>query len=146
MNQLDVVEKVSLETPSAKNCSLSGHQANKRRRSNSPPRQPPPTVSRHDISYTLRRLIPSGTNPEQHTWSLDRSVAGSCNAVGHNGLIIGVWWPHPICALRDGAHGVAGETIPGTVGMKAGTGGSRSRGAYSILASGEFASQLIPSI
>lgn len=25
--------------------------------------------------------------------------------VGHNGLIIGDWWPLQICALRDGAHG-----------------------------------------
>lgn len=49
-----------------------------------------------------------------------------CNVKGHNGLVVGQWWPLQICAARDGAHGE----------MEAGIHGSKDKGVLSVVVSG----------
>lgn len=46
--------------------------------------------TRRNTHYKLEDGYPFKKNPQ---------------VAGHNGLIIGDWWPLQICALRDGAHG-----------------------------------------
>ncbi|KAL7270935.1 hypothetical protein RUND412_006339 [Rhizina undulata] len=46
--------------------------------------------------------------------------------VGHNGLVVGQWWPLQICLLRDGAHGE----------IEAGISGNKEFGAFSVIISG----------
>lgn len=46
--------------------------------------------TRRNTHYKLEDGYPFKKNPQ---------------VIGHNGLIIGDWWPLQICALRDGAHG-----------------------------------------
>ena len=67
---------------------------------------------------------------------LDKSAARPCNVFGHNGLVVGQWWPYRICALRDGAHGATQGGIAGSV----------ERGAYSIVVSGKPPSCQAPSV
>ena len=67
----------------------------------------------------------------RRTYLLDRNYRPEprdCRVVGHNGLVVGDWWPLRICALRDGAHGA----------MQAGIAGSSQIGAYSVVVSGTF--------
>lgn len=52
----------------------------------------------------------------------------NCSVAGHNGRLVGDWWPLQICALRDGAHGK----------MVAGIAGSKASGAFSIVVSGNY--------
>lgn len=51
------------------------------------------------------------------------------NILGHNGLLVGDWWPFQICALRDGAHGSLMSGIAGTMDTY----------AFSIVISGKYA-------
>ncbi|KAA8912971.1 PUA-like domain-containing protein [Sphaerosporella brunnea] len=57
------------------------------------------------IDKTLRY---DAVNKRKHTaQSLDKSYPfkRSASVAGHNGLVVGQWWPLQICAVRDGAHG-----------------------------------------
>lgn len=47
----------------------------------------------------------------------------SPNFIGEGPLVNGQWWPHQICAIRDGAHGA----------IEAGIFGERGKGALSIV-------------
>ncbi|KAA8575553.1 hypothetical protein EYC84_004694 [Monilinia fructicola] len=58
------------------------------------------------------------------TWVQDQR---SKWAEGHNGHLIGQWWPERLCALRDRAHGelqrgICGQTGVGAVSIYMGTG------------------------
>lgn len=57
----------------------------------------------------------------------DQYVTTPYKVFGHNGLVVGQWWPMQICALRDGAHGM----------RMAGIAGSQTTGVHSIVVSGE---------
>ncbi|RPA73935.1 hypothetical protein BJ508DRAFT_44235 [Ascobolus immersus RN42] len=52
--------------------------------------------------------------------------ARSCNVPGHNGLVVGQWFPLQITCVRDGAHGE----------MEAGIHGTKTHGALSVILSG----------
>ncbi len=58
----------------------------------------------------------------------DQYPTVSYKVFGHNGLVIGQWWPMQICALRDGAHGM----------RMAGIAGSQTMGVTSIVVSGTY--------
>lgn len=47
-----------------------------------------------------RKVVTTSALEEGYRWKRDARVRG------HNGLVVGQWWPLQICALRDGAHGV----------------------------------------
>ena len=48
------------------------------------------------------------------------------NAVGHNGISVGQWWPFRACMIRDGAHGAS----------QGGIDGGEKTGAYAIVVAG----------
>lgn len=62
-----------------------------------------------ELSQTVKRGAGGGKkNTKRNThYKLEDGYPFKKNpqVVGHNGLIIGDWWPLQICALRDGAHG-----------------------------------------
>lgn len=57
-----------------------------------------------------------------------------CDIVGHNGLIVGQWWPLQMCAMRDGAHGE----------IEGGIHGTKDKGALSVVLSGGGAAPHLP--
>ena len=47
-----------------------------------------------------KKTITSSSLEDGYRWRKNARIRG------HNGLVIGQWWPLQICCLRDGAHGV----------------------------------------
>lgn len=78
---------------------------------------------------TAKAVLEGGKLRMAHRIDPEFKQRRSANAVGHNGLVNGQWWPLRICAMRDGAHGE----------QEAGIAGQTGKGAYSVVvASGGY--------
>ena len=69
------------------------------------------------------RTQPDGRRTKSRNLDKNYAYKVSPNFIGEGPLVNGQWWPHQICAIRDGAHGA----------MEAGIFGEREKGALSII-------------
>ena len=85
-----------------------------------------------NVRQVLRGIV---VRDNPRVYALDRAAADEprdCRVFGHNGLVVGQWWPFRICALRDGAHGSA----------QGGIAGNSEVGAWSVVVSGMCSAQM----
>ena len=78
------------------------------------------------MSLIFFAIIPGAINAFQDP--RPQFVRRNCNVEGHNGIIVGAWWPQLRCAQRDGAHGASVGGIAGSI----------ERGADSVVLSGGY--------
>lgn len=126
---LDIEEVVDVTPPSSASPPPTGKGKKRTRKaanSRSSEFRELPTLSDLPVQSVMHNTILTGGRRRVYC-ILDKSAARPCNVFGHNGLVVGQWWPYRICALRDGAHGAT----------QGGIAGSAKTGAYSVVVSGE---------
>ena len=94
-----------------------------------PQTQRPLAIEDPTFKHVMRGIVISDGNRRVYQLDWDtRPPPRDCDIVGHNGLIVGQWWPLRACVRRDGAHGA----------IMAGIAGGAATGAYSIVISSQF--------
>jgi len=109
-------------------------------------RYPPPNHSIYGDNGIMRGIVVVRGKPtryyfgESHLFAIipgtinafaderPQFVRRNCKVEGHNGIIVGAWWPQLRCAQRDGAHGASVAGIAGSV----------EHGADSVVLSGGY--------
>lgn len=124
------IEEVVDETPPASTSPPPASKGKKRARQAASAQEPEsrelPALNDLNVQSVMHNTVLTGGRRRVYR-ILDKSAAWPCNVFGHNGLVVGQWWPYRICALRDGAHGAT----------QSGIAGSAKTGAYSVVVSGK---------
>ena len=124
------IEEVVDETPPASTSPPPASKGKKRARKAASPQESEsrelPALDDLSVQSIMHNTVLTGGRRRVYR-ILDKSAARPSNVFGHNGLVVGQWWPYRICALRDGAHGAT----------QGGIAGSAKTGAYSVVVSGK---------